>query len=307
LLFVVLAMLAALGIGLEIVVLEASRRAEIEQLANEAVGAKVQAARAHLDAKRWDAAAVLLEEALATPDATELAQAEEMLAEARAARATALLTAAIEAVEQQDAARARALLQAYLDQPHAPQKAKARRWLSDLEVATSLTRADAVLRQQAEQALTAFARGEDLPVLERLPAGGLRRLYAATLRTQLTHLRQEQAQQLARIQATPAHKELIAFAETLRGQRASGSADPQLFGYLFRELDVTDPAEQKKVIAELTNVGADVAPLLKRIASERFALKERFRGYQEFDAADRARFEQLVDETLDKLTRELRD
>jgi hypothetical protein len=71
-------------------------------------------------------------------------------------------------------------------------------------------------------------------------------------------------------------------------QKASGD-DPRLLAYLIKQLNITNPAEQKKVLAELTRRD-QTANLAAQIARTRIALKDRFRSEAGFDETDRASF-----------------
>jgi hypothetical protein len=311
---VLLGALGLLGIGTEVGFLEAGRRADEQQLTNDRVADKVEAARALLAGRHWDEAVDLLRDALATPGATDLAPAERLLAEVKRSRTAGVLEAAEQAVRRRQPDRARALLRAYLADPEATDKGRAARLRANLDLATSADKAEKVLRQLPDEALAAFAADGRLPALDRFDDAGLRRLFAETLRARLApeqrrraDLRREREERLVRIRATPAARELRSFVDAARKSRTRTTADPRLLAYLFKELNITDPAEQNKTLAELTGgPPPEAESLAKSIARERLTLKERFRSYEGFDQADRERFEQAVDQEMDGLEQQLR-
>jgi len=311
-----LTVLGLLGVGGEVGFLEAGRRADNEQLANGAVAAKVEMARKMLAGKHWNDAAEVLNEALATADATELAAAQELLDQVQPARQADVLAQAEHALRKQDVAQTRRLLQAYLGEPGATERDRAARLLDDLELATSAARADEALRQLSDGALAAIAAGQSPAALHRFADGFLQALHVQTLQAQLgleqkrrddlrRELRQQQERRLARLRATAAGKELASFMDALRQGRASVRADRRLLGYLFQELNITDPAEQSRTLSELTGRPPDAEALRKSIARERLGLKERFRAYPGFVQAERESFEQLVDQELNRLLQEI--
>jgi predicted RNA-binding protein YlxR (DUF448 family) len=311
-LIVLLGLAGMLGICGEVGFLEAGRRADQEELANNRVAAKVKAAGELLAARRWDQAAALLKDAVATPDATEVARAENLLAQVRPAQVADLLATAQDAVQKKDPARAANLLRAYLAAPEALHKSQAARLLSDLELATSAVKADDVLRKLPDESLTVFADHGSLPALDRFRDSALQAIYVTTLRARLgpelnrrAAVRQEQERRVARMRATAAYKELLRFVGAARQSQTRFRTDPQRVAYLFQELNIIDPAEQNRALAELTGPPTEAAALRQSIARERLALKERFRTYPGFDQTDRERFEQMVDQELDRLERDL--
>jgi len=307
---VLLVLAGLLGLCGEVGLLEAGRRRDNAQLAAEAVAAKVQAARELAAGREWNKAIALLHKALATEDAVDLAEARQLLTEVQRSRAAALLHGAETAVAVKDITQALTLVEAYLGDPAASEKGRATRLQHDLELATSAAKAGELLRLLPDDTLAAFAAGGTLPALEQVAAGPLREVYATTLRTQLAPEQQrrteiarqakaEQQKREARIRKTPAFRELQDFVAV--NQEAGGN-DPRLLAYLMKQLNITNPADQRKALADLT-ARAQGADLAAQIARKGIVLKDRFRSYAEFDETDRASFERMVDVELDKLVR----
>jgi hypothetical protein len=307
-----LGLLGMLGVGVEVACLETGRRADVEEMANRRVCRKVKVAQTLLAAKRWDEATAVLQDALATADATDLSSADHLLAQVGPARIANLAGEAKDAMQKQDPVRARNLLLAYLDEADAPEKDGAFFLLCDLDRAASPTMADEVLRQVSDQELNAFARGGEVPAFHRFTDPALQAIFARTLMTRMVaecqrreDLRKDQERRQARIRATPAYQELLRFSDAIRQSRTRTETNPRLVAYLFQDLNITDAAEQAKTMAELTGPPAEAASLQQSIARERIALKERLRSYEGFDQADRESFEQMVDQQLDLLTKEV--
>jgi hypothetical protein len=318
-----LAVVGLLVIGGEVGYLEAGRRADTERGANQAVLEKVQAARTLLAARRFEQAQELLQAALATPAATDLAEANRLQVEVRRARLASLLAAATDAARQRNPARARALLETYFADPSVPRTGSVADQASDLDLATSDTRATDRLHQLSDEGLAAYARGGSLPAPERMATEPLRDVYAATLRAQLAPEQQRRAQlrraqteaeRAARaeqdrratlIRATPAFHDLQNFVAGVRKSRARSSADPRVLAYLFRELNIANQDEQARTLTELTGPSQTTDSLRQSIGRQRLDLKDRFRAYSGFDRTDRETFDRLADEELDRLFLEL--
>jgi len=307
---VLLVLAGLLGLCGEVGLLEAGRRRDNAQLAAEAVAAKVQGARELAAGREWNKAIGLLHKALATEDAANLTEARQMLTEVQRSRAAALLHGAETAVAVKDITQALTLVEAYLADPAAAEKDRATRLRHDLELATSAAKAGELLRLLPDDTLAAFATDGTLPALEQIAAGPLREVYAATLRTQLAPEQQrrteaareakaEQQKREARIYNTPAFRELQDFVAV--NQKASGN-DPRLLAYLMKQLNITNSADQKKALADLTARGQGTN-LTAQVARQRIVLKDRFRSYAGFDETDRVSFERMVDGELDKLVR----
>jgi hypothetical protein len=321
--WMLLGLLGLALVGGEVCLLEAGRRDGTERSANAAVLRNIEAAQERLSHRQWHEAAVLLHEALATEDATNLEEARRLLAQLRLVHSAALLEAAEAAIQAKDTNQALNLLETYLLDPEATEREQATRLRSDIELATSSAKAAELLRQLPDPALLAFAAGGRLPALDRVGDETLREVYAATLHAQLAaeqarraELRRQQeevarraqealAKREARIRATAAFHELEAFVTATRQSLTPTAADPRLVAALMQELNITNPAEQAKALAELTGRGPGADTLATRIAQERAALKEAFRAYRDFAPADRQRFEQLVDQEMDRLLREV--
>ena len=124
-----MAVIGLLVIGGEVCYLEASRRRDAEQGANEAAAAEVQSARPLLARRRWNEAEAALAPSRSWPlrGATDFAGAGPLLERARLARAADLLASAETAWRNRQATEALRLLQAYLDDPSATQREQASR------------------------------------------------------------------------------------------------------------------------------------------------------------------------------------
>jgi hypothetical protein len=309
----VLVLVGTTAIWGEVSVLEAGRRKEDARFAAEAVAEKITAANKLAAARQWDGAVELLRAALNIEGAANLTEARMLLAEVQRSRADALLQSAETAVAHKDTTQALTLIHAYLADPAAVKKDRATRLQRDLELATSDAKAGELLRQLRDDTLAAFVATGTLPALDQVRAGPVREIYAATLQTQLApeqqrraevarQTKEEQQKREIRIGSTPAFKELQSFMAASRNAKTAD--DPRLLAYLMKELNITNPADQKKALAELAgrDQGAD---LTARVARERIALKDRFRAYTDFDEADRESFERMVDLELDRLLHEL--
>jgi hypothetical protein len=315
------------GVGLLLLVfevryLEAGRRREDTHWANENLAATVEKARTLAASHQWDQAAKLLREGLADKEATQRQDAETLLQTVLHGRAASQLTAAEQAVQHKDLSQARDLLKTYLANPAATDKERATHLQAELALATSTDEADALLRPLSDARLAAVAAGNNLPS-DGLSNRILREVHASTLRARATleqrrradlriaqeaaarRARQERQKREARIQATPAFRELTAFVDRTRKQYASAQTDPHLMDYLFRELKLNSPEEQHKALVELTTPPESAASLTNRVSQERATLKEQFRQYRDFDATDREVFGRLVDEQLDRLLQDL--
>jgi hypothetical protein len=302
-------------IGGEVCYLEAGRRRDVEQSANEAVSRSIADAQDLAARGRWNEADDLLNSALATEGATDFGEARPLLEQIRRSRAAALLEAAKRALQDKKTDQVLSLLQAYQADPGAIDELR-----SQIELATSAEKAAELLSRQPDDQLTAFAAGGRLPAADQVKDGALREVYNLTLRGQLAkeqqrranirlaqaeaarRLKEEEARREARIRGTPAVRELQGFMDLTRKGRVG--SDPQLFSYLLKELNVTDPGEQAKVLADLTGQGAATKALEKSVAEQRTALKARFRSDPNFDAADQEVFDRIVDRELDALLRE---
>jgi hypothetical protein len=319
----VIVVVGALALGGEFHFFETSRRASVEQLANETVAANVADARALLSSKQWDQAAHLLQATLLTPDATDLTMARTVLVEAERGRAASLLQGARQAITEKDVAQALSLLEEYLADPAATDRDQARLLQSELTRVTSQENASELLRQVSDQALIDFARGGTLPVIHRISDRAMRELFVQTLHSQAAveqerregkrraeqeaaqRKEQERLKQEARIRATPAYQELVVFLDSTRKSQAAVAGNPQLMSYLFKELNLNNPAEQSKALADLTAPASGMTNPEAAVTRERLVLKERFRSYRDFGHADQEQFERMVDGELDRLLQEL--
>jgi hypothetical protein len=302
-------------IGGEVCYLEAGRRRDAEQGANEAVSQKIADAQDRAARHRWNEADDLLKNALATEGATDFGEARPLLEQVRRCRAAALLEAAKGALQDKNTDQVLIFLQTYLADPGGTDDLR-----SEIELATSADKAAELLRRQPDELLAAFAAGGRLAAVDQVEDDTLREVYRLTLRGQLAkeeqrradlrlaqaeterRLKEEEARRETRIRGTPAFRELQTFTDLTRKGRVG--ADPQLFSYLLKELKVTDRREQDKVLAELTGRGAATPTLEKSVAERRTALKVRFRSDPNFDAADQEVFDRIVDRELDALLRE---
>jgi hypothetical protein len=316
---VLLGVVGVIALWAEVNVLEAGRRRDNVHWANRAVSTKIKAARAFLASREWDKAAEALDQALTTDDATNLAEARKLLTAVQGSRADAFFQAAQTAIEHKDTAKALSLVNAFLADPGAADKERGIRLQNDIELATSAEQARELLQKLPDDSLASFATGRPMATLERVQAGPLREIYSATLRAQLpqeqqrrTDLRlaqkeaarrkqEEEQKRDARIRSTAAYRELIGFVNANKQTKE----DPRLLALLMKELNVTNPADQKKALAELAGRGGQ-AGLASQVDRERVVLNDRFRTYAGFDQADRERFRRLVDEALDGLLRELK-
>ena len=121
---------------MEILRRESDRKAQMTA-ANQVVGAKVEAARAHLARRDFVEALKVLDDALATEHATLLDDARLALLQARQGQANALLDDAADAVVRRNVAKARQLLKDYLAHPFADRKPRATLLLDELARATT--------------------------------------------------------------------------------------------------------------------------------------------------------------------------
>src|SRR5262249_42400503 len=120
-------------------------------------------------------------------------------------------------------------------------------------------------------------------------------------------LRLEQEKRDARIRSTLPYQELMRFVDVTRKGRPGREGDSQLLALLLQELNVTDPGEQRKVRAELTDQPAAVKALEKTVAAKRALFKAEFRAIRDCDAADGMAFDGIVDRVLDGLLVEMRE
>jgi hypothetical protein len=107
-----------------------------------------------------------------------------------------------------------------------------------------------------------------------------------------------------RIQNTPVFGELQEFVGLMRrrlnAQGGTGAVDRRLLALLLHELAMYDPVEQQRIFLALNHQQLDHREA-EKISRLRANLKERFRGYRDFDQADREIFDSAVDQELNAL------
>jgi hypothetical protein len=118
----------------------------------------------------------------------------------------------------------------------------------------------------------------------------------------------EHARRIARLRATPAFHSLASFLartlEELRDQQQLASRQEAELRVLFRQLGVTDPAEQEQIRTDLLDRRTP-ADLREQIESKRAEVKRAYRSEPQFNRADGELFDQLVDQEVDKLLKKL--
>jgi hypothetical protein len=295
--------------------------------ADQAVAAKVEEARAHMAGGDWDEAVRLLEEALATERATTSESVRPVLLEAQQGQAGAVLAEARAAIARKDAPRALALLRDYLSHPWAAETDWATLLRGEIERAVSDREALRRLGQMPDRELALFAADGQLAGGGGIRDDGVRAIFKDTLRRQLAREQvrraarreaerlaaerraEEQARQEARLRETPAYRDLAAFLadarKTYREQGDLAGKREKALAQLFRQLGVTDPAEQDKIRAGLAD-GRDVRVAEGAVARKGGQVKKAFRRAPDHDRADEEAFDRLVDRELDGLMRELK-
>jgi hypothetical protein len=296
-------------------------------LANEVVAAKMEAARAHMARDHWNEAILALTEARAAHKATTHDQIDALLTTARQGQAAALLQAAEAAVAGKDAAAALRLLREYLDHPNATQPERATRLRDEIERAVSREKAVALLAGLSDDDLALFAEQGQLAETDDIRTEGVREIFKDTLRKNLDREQQkrqakrdrerlaaerlaaERARQVARLRDTPAFRGLIAFVARTRAQHREreelARRQKMAMAQLFRQLNVNDPAEQEKIRADLEGRG-DTRAIIDAVDKKRAEVKRAYRDSADFNPADRALFDQLVDQELDALLKEMK-
>jgi len=311
----------------EYVWLHARQEARAIAQDNERVADRMELARAHLATQHWEEAIRHLEDAQAIERATNREVIRPLLEQARRGQAEALLEAAGLAIVHKDAANALRLLHAYTVHPWATNLDRAHLLRKDLERATSSEEAAQFLAHLSEDALALFDKHGQLTEDAGLHTDGARQIFKDTLRRHLRKEMQhrqarreverlaverraaEHARQIARLRAMPAFREVSAFmAQTLdhhhERQQTAQRQEADL-AQLFQQLGVNDTKEQAAIRADLMgNEGQ--TNIAESVVRQRAAIKHAYRSSPAFNAADRALFDRLVDEELDKLLKMLK-
>jgi hypothetical protein len=302
--------------------LRARQQARSVAWANDTVTEKIALARAHLAEQKWNEAIRQLEDALAVDQASNREEARSLLEEVQRGQAESLLKMAREALARQQTENAHHWLEAYLAHSHAQNVEEARLLRADLERAVSDEEAARVLARLSDAELSVFQKDGHLTVRDGLHSLATRAIFQQTLRRNVPReLKQRQAQReadrlarqlhaaeharhVARLRQTRAFQSLTAFVSqtlslTSAQQQATRQQEVEL-QVLFAELNVNDPAERAEIRANLTG-GDDRLSPRQSAERKRTEVKRAYRDSDEFASADRALFDQLVDEEVDRL------
>jgi hypothetical protein len=275
--------------------------------ANQAVAAKVAAARAELLQNNRDKAAALVQAALATEHATRLEEAQALSTDIRRHHAAGILQSAESALAKRDAAQALSLLKTYLEDGYGTERAGAADLKKQLERATSDEEALTRLRGLTYASLAEFAQTGTLADLEDISDNHVRAIHLDKLRglvaTELRRRQEDQDRRALRIQATPVLGEFRDFVTLARRRiqaKVGGDIDFRLLERLFRELNVNDSKERQQILKALSTRPFDYGEA-EKIAQMRATFKERFRADKEFDKTDHEIFDWVVDQEMNKL------
>jgi hypothetical protein len=306
---------------------QAQAEAKAVVWANQLAAARMDTARAHMNQNRWDEAIRTLQEALAIEKATSREEVLALLERAEAGQADALLGGAREAAQHREPERARQLLHAYRRHPRAAEVEAATRLEEEIDYAVSDAEARRWLMQLSDAALQQLP-GPDAPTeAVALKDAGARAIFLDTARKQLpAELRRRdglrQAALLeaarrqalrqrheARLRATAEFRQLDNFVASTRKQlrqnlKLAGKQEEAL-GLLYRQLNIGTAAEQQAVREELVVEGGYRHAMEDALAARCSEAKQACRRSGAFSAADIAVFDDLVDEEVDGLLREM--
>jgi hypothetical protein len=299
-------------------------------LANEVVRARLEAARAHLARRDFDAALTTLRDTKGTEKATKKDALEPLLTEAEKGQAAALFESAVAALQRREPDAALKALAAFLAHPHCTERDRALALQAEVHRATDDGQAIAFLRATTDARLdhlgdadAALTADDNTPVRDErvrplfldtvrrhLPAEVQRRTALRVAeRANAERLARERVERETKVRESEAYRQVASLVAGVRAQyrREREAADKQnkLLDRMFQELRITDE-EEKAEARKLYGIPSKRDEFRKLVEDSRAQARKQAGGLESLTPAEREMFTQMIDQLTDELLTELK-